>query len=232
MTDWDVQARTRAEMKNGLEAVAVEIMSYAAAGTKYTFSPVPREEISHWLEMRREDGLAVSFRLNTWKKRVEVDPSPPRHEEFNIMGLRAWGAVGYDEAPPSMSFAWGRDAKRVAAEVRRKVIEPYEPMFEGIQERRREFDRKWDAYEKGAAELAAALGTEARGHNRSDETKFYPTFPGYDGRQEFGIRSYGSAEIRITTDIDGAVALARFMRDRFAKAREAEAGPKQLQLVA
>ena len=232
MTDWDARDRNRHEMEAGLEAAAIKICAAAAAGSRYTFTAAPREEIGHWLSMVREDGLAISFRLDTWKKRVEVSPDPPRHGEFGITGLRAWGAVKYNEAPPAMSFAWGRDHKRVGAEVRRKVIEPYEPMFAAIQGKAREFDRKWQAYQQAIAELGAVLGTEPRAFNRSDETSFYPEISGYDGRQEFKIRSYGSAEIRISTDVAGAVALARFLREDFEAARGAEAGPKQLALVA
>ena len=82
----------------------------------------------------REDGLEIAFRLDG-KDRVEVSPSVPM-KDGGGMSLRSWGVIPYSAAEPSTTFRRDRSPGAIAAQVMRKVVEPYAPLYVDIIHRK------------------------------------------------------------------------------------------------
>ena len=130
MTDkrkpWQVEDERRREHSRRFDEILPELARELGLGWQLV------RLHDHGQRLRREsDGLELWVACDEWKGRGRVSPSVPRLDGA-YQSLRSWGGIGYDEKTPEMSFALERNPARVAREIERKVLAPYEPLYRQI----------------------------------------------------------------------------------------------------
>ena len=129
---WQVEDERRRDRSRRFDDILPELARELGLGWKAV------RQHDYGQRLRREsDGLELWVACDDWKGRGRVSPSIPRFDG-EYLSLRSWGVIGYDEKTPEMSFALERDPARVAREIERKVLAPYEPLYVEILKRKAE----------------------------------------------------------------------------------------------
>lgn len=108
-----------------------------AMGEGWTLKLAERDDnypITH-ADLIAADGMAIFIRQDGG--RIAASPSLPKRYN-GYTSLRDWGVIEYNAKGPDASVAFDRDAKQIANDIKRKVAEPYAPMFAKIRERQAE----------------------------------------------------------------------------------------------
>lgn len=155
--------------------------------------------------LTRRDGLQLWLSLDGWKGRASCSPSVPT-DNGGCMSLRSWGVIAYDAPAPAAGFALGRDTATVAREIVRKVLEPYEPLWRAILEKKAEREDGRNGAVRLAEDLAGALGDttwqDRRKYNgRSDITLYLGAGDEPSGQVRIA-ETGGYVEVRMTMRSD------------------------------
>lgn len=152
--------------------------------------------------VREPDGMKIGFWFSH-DGRVEVTPRAPDHNG-KYQSLRDWGVIPYGQAAPSMTYAIDRDSLRVAKEIHRKIIEPYNPLYAEILE-------KLAGWKQRAQDTATLIGKVAaklpgsKSHEYNETGREFSLFGRHETYGQLRVQPYGriDVEIRSLSEEDG-----------------------------
>lgn len=176
-----------------------------------------------------ESGLTrarLCFWLDGYAGRIEITPRTP-----DCLGERtnARDFIPYKEKLPKASVSMTREPARLAAEIQRRVIDPWMVYLPKINETLREREATTGRVSAAALRIARILGDEhvIAKHNQHRAMEDY-NISGYqraEGDPRFRLTSYGSVHVEITgLGLRGAERLARVLVDMKAERENANAG--------
>lgn len=172
------------------------------------------EMYEHAFRLTRDDGMALVLFWH-WRfaqdKKATIHADLVAHPLSRTGCLRTWGY--YDVAPLKAGFDPERPIDKIAADVMRRVVRPYEPIYPTLVEKRAEILRNL-AYQQDCAEHAAEiLGCELRGDLRSgEEAAIYTYSPNPSATIRFIPSSTdGSVEVRLGLTPVQATHFAEFL---------------------
>jgi len=157
----------------------------------------------------RADGLTISFTYDRSGRRFECKPCVPSLPNHHCT-LVSWGVLPSAMQGPAASFAGNREPAALARELVRKVVEPYEPMYPVIMERRAARLASYERNARLAKKIASAFETEVYGDPvTGEDAKIYASAG--EGRLEFKVCGSGSVYLTARS-LDGELAtkLAEF----------------------
>jgi hypothetical protein len=158
----------------------------------------------------RPDGAAFVLWGSRFDARVEVTgcypPDGNRH-----MSARDWGALPYNAKQPGITFGRGRPLDKVAADLTRRFLTEYIPLFASCREKKAATG-DWRTRRDNVAErLAEALDAEVRraAHAGPDGTpRVY-----LHGVGEFEVNGDNSVKVTLSVTGEFALKLARWIQD-------------------
>jgi hypothetical protein len=120
------------------------------------------KELEHVGEIRHADGRCINLNSSWYERqrRLNVSGDYPRDEGNNgsYSDPKSWGAIAYNESPPSITVSADRSPEAIARDIQRRFLPEYTRIYNLCIEKRNERNAARSGYLSKAETILKALG--------------------------------------------------------------------------